>query len=66
MDKGQNSKALEIVQVAWNRPLADVLVAMFHQSEHPAAGVLFVGEEEVLALLRDPELCADFLHLGRQ
>ncbi|WP_432120775.1 hypothetical protein [Streptomyces sp. S1] len=61
MDKGQLDKAREIVQVSWNRPLVDVLVAMFHQSEHPAAGALFAGEDDVLALLRDPELREGFL-----
>lgn len=65
MDRGQGDKAREIVRVAWNRPLADVLVAMFHQSEHPAADALFVGEADVLGLLRDPGLRAGFLHLGR-
>lgn len=61
MDNGQRDKAGEIVRVAWNRPLADVLVAMFHQSEHPAADALFAGEEDVLGLLRDPELRAGFV-----
>ncbi|MEH0423553.1 HNH endonuclease [Streptomyces sp. B21-083] len=65
-DMGQNDLTREIVQVAWNRPLADVLVSMFHQSEHPAAEALFVGEEDILALLRDPELRAGFLHSGRK
>ncbi|MDX2558961.1 HNH endonuclease signature motif containing protein [Streptomyces sp. TX20-6-3] len=60
-DKGQRDKAREIVQVSWNRPLADVLVAMFHQSEHTAAEALFAGEDDVLALLRDPELREGFL-----
>ncbi|MGY5117862.1 HNH endonuclease [Streptomyces sp. 900105755] len=62
MDKGDCDKATRIVRVAWNRPLIDVLVAMFHQSGHPAADALFVGEEEVLELLREPELRAAFLH----
>ncbi|MFD7130486.1 HNH endonuclease [Streptomyces sp. NPDC059894] len=62
MDKGQRDKAKEIVQVSWNRPLVDVLVAMFHQSGHPAADALFAGEEEVLGLLLDAELRAAFLH----
>jgi 5-methylcytosine-specific restriction endonuclease McrA len=66
MGRGQYDKAREIVQVAWNRPLADVLVSMFHQSEHPAADALFVGDEDVLALLRDSELRVAFLHLSRQ
>jgi hypothetical protein len=61
MDKRQSDKATEIVRVAWNRPLVDVLVAMFHQSGHPSADALFVGEDDVLALLRDPELRAAFL-----
>ncbi|WP_432059658.1 HNH endonuclease [Streptomyces sp. S1] len=60
-DKGQHNKASEIVRVSWNRPLVDVLVAMFHQSRHSAADALFMGEEEVLALLRDPELREGFL-----
>lgn len=61
-DKGLHDKAAEIVRVAWNRPLADVLVAMFHQSGHPAAEALFVGEAEALGLLRDSELRASFLN----
>ncbi|MFE9778628.1 HNH endonuclease [Streptomyces sp. NPDC005775] len=60
-DRGQYDKAAEVVRIAWNRPLADVLVAMFHQSGHPAAGLLFDGEEETLGLLRDQELRAAFL-----
>ncbi|MFJ5303810.1 HNH endonuclease [Streptomyces sp. NPDC088350] len=62
MDRGQRDKATEIVRVAWNHPLIDVLVAMFHQSGHPAADALFVGEEETLDLLRDSELRTAFLH----
>ncbi|MFJ4692069.1 HNH endonuclease [Streptomyces sp. NPDC088766] len=61
MDKGQDDKATEIVRVAWNRPLVDVLAAMFHQSGHPAADALFAGEEDTLDLLRDSELRAAFL-----
>lgn len=60
-DRGQHTKADEVARVAWDRPLADVLAAMFHQSGHPAADVLFDGEEETLALLREPELRASFL-----
>jgi hypothetical protein len=60
-DKGLHGKAAEIVRVAWNRPLADVLVAMFHQSGHPAAEALFAGEAEALGLLRDSELRVSFL-----
>lgn len=60
-DRGQHGKAAEVVRVAWNRPLADVLVAMFHQSEHPAAELLFDGEEETLDLLRDSALREGFL-----
>jgi 5-methylcytosine-specific restriction endonuclease McrA len=63
-DKGRHDKAREIARVAWNRPLTDVLVAMFHQSEHPAAEALFAGEDDVLALLRDPEVRAGFLGRG--
>ncbi|MEU3744047.1 MULTISPECIES: HNH endonuclease [Streptomyces] len=59
-DKGRHDKAREIVRVAWDRPLGDVLVAMFHQSLHPAAEALLAGEDEVLALLRDPQLRAGF------
>lgn len=62
MDKGQRDKATRIVRVAWDRPLVDVLVAMFHQSGHPAADALFAGEEELLDLLRDSELRSAFLH----
>lgn len=62
VDKGQRDKAAEIVRVAWDRPLVDVLVTMFHQSGHPAADALFVGEEETLDLLRDPELRTAFQH----
>jgi hypothetical protein len=65
MDKGQSAKAAEIVRVAWNRPLVDVLVAMFHQSGHPAADALFAGEADVLGLLRDAELRAAFLDMHR-
>ncbi|MFF0072157.1 HNH endonuclease [Streptomyces sp. NPDC005494] len=60
-DRGQHDKAAEVVRVAWNRPLADVLVGMFHQSDHPAAALLFDGEEETLDLLRDPALREAFL-----
>ncbi|MEL5957461.1 HNH endonuclease [Streptomyces sp. CLV115] len=60
-DRGQHSKAAEVVRVAWNRPLADVLAAMFHQSDHPAADLLFDGEEETLDLLRDSALREGFL-----
>ncbi|MEV5534033.1 HNH endonuclease [Streptomyces prunicolor] len=41
----------QIVQLAWNQPLADVLASMFHQAVHPAAAALFAGEAELLALL---------------
>lgn len=60
-DRGQHDKAAEVVRVAWNRPLADVLAAMFHQSGHPAADLLFDGEEETLGLLRDQALRTAFL-----
>ncbi|WP_233436154.1 MULTISPECIES: HNH endonuclease [Streptomyces] len=60
-DRGQHDKAAKIVRVAWNRPLADVLAAMFHQADHRVADLLFVGEEETLALLRDRALRAAFL-----
>lgn len=60
-DRGQHDKAAEVVRVAWNRPLADVLAAMFHQSEQPTADLLFIGEEETLGFLRDPALRQSFL-----
>ncbi|MEU4027428.1 HNH endonuclease [Streptomyces anulatus] len=60
-DRNQHGKAAEIVRVAWNRPLADVLAAMFHQAAHRTAELLFLGEEETLGLLRDRELRAAFL-----
>ncbi|MEU2774419.1 HNH endonuclease [Streptomyces sp. NPDC007162] len=62
MDRGKSDEAKKIVRLAWNHPLVDVLVAMFHQSGHPAAGDLFAGEEEILDLLLDPELRAAFMH----
>ncbi|MBM7439070.1 hypothetical protein [Streptomyces sp. HB132] len=60
-DRGQHDKAAEVVRVAWNRPLPDVLVGMFYQPDHPAAALLFDGEEETLDLLRDPALREAFL-----
>ncbi|MFC9857762.1 MULTISPECIES: HNH endonuclease family protein [unclassified Streptomyces] len=60
-DRGRHDKAAKIVSVAWDRPLADVLAAMFHQSGHPAADLLFDGEEETLGFLRDRALRAAFL-----
>ncbi|MFJ4961292.1 hypothetical protein EES43_09380 [Streptomyces sp. ADI96-02] len=60
-DRGRDDKAAKIVRVAWNRPLADVLAAMFHQADHRAADLLFAGEEETLGLLRDRALRAAFL-----
>lgn len=60
-DKGQTDRARDTVRIAWDRPLADVLVSMFHQAVHPAAELLFSGEDEVLDLLRDPVLRAGFL-----
>ncbi|MEU2129269.1 HNH endonuclease [Streptomyces sp. NPDC018352] len=60
-DRGQRDKAAKVVRVAWDRPLADVLAGMFHQSGHPAAGLLFSGEEETLGLLRDQDLREAFL-----
>lgn len=60
-DRGQHAKAAEVVRLAWNRPLADVLAGMFHQSGHPAADLLFDGEEETLGLLRDQVLRTAFL-----
>ncbi|MGR8010471.1 HNH endonuclease [Streptomyces hypolithicus] len=59
--KQQNGKARDTVRIAWDRPLADVLASMFHQSTHPAAEILFSGEDDVLGLLRDPELRSGFL-----
>ncbi|MEU0069738.1 HNH endonuclease [Streptomyces sp. NPDC006332] len=53
-------RAEEIVRLAWNQPLADVLASMFHQAAHPAAAALFVGEEELLTFLTDPEVRAGF------
>lgn len=47
--------------MAWNRPLADVQAAMFHQAGHRTAELLFTGEEETLGLLRDQDLRAAFL-----
>ncbi|GHE58673.1 HNH endonuclease [Streptomyces capitiformicae] len=60
-DKGQYENARVTVRTAWNRPLADVLASMFHQSVLPVAAALFDGEDDVLGLLRDPELRARFL-----
>ncbi|WP_371773091.1 HNH endonuclease [Streptomyces sp. NBC_01438] len=60
-DQGRHDKAAEVVRIAWNRPLADVLAAMFHQSGHPAADLLFDGEEETLGFLRDRALREAFL-----
>ncbi|MEE1745424.1 HNH endonuclease [Streptomyces sp. NPDC006641] len=60
-DRGQHRKAAEVVRIAWNRPLADVLAAMFYQSGHSAANLLFAGEEETLGLLQDQELREAFL-----
>lgn len=60
-DRGQHDKAAEIVDVSWNRPLADVIVSMFHQSAQPSADLLFVNADDTLALLRDPDLRAAFL-----
>ncbi|MFF9566564.1 HNH endonuclease [Streptomyces sp. NPDC014685] len=60
-DRGQHDRAAKVVRVAWDRPLADVLAGMFHQSGHPAADLLFSGEEEILGLLRHQELREAFL-----
>ncbi|WP_067244018.1 hypothetical protein [Streptomyces sp. DSM 15324] len=62
MDDGECDEARKIVRIAWDHPLIDVLVNMFHQSAHPAADALFAGEEKILDLLRDPELRTAFLH----
>ncbi|WP_406008814.1 HNH endonuclease [Streptomyces sp. NBC_00637] len=62
MDQGRHDEAKEIIRLAWDHPLVDVLVAMFHQSGHPAADALFAGEEEILDLLLDAELRSAFLH----
>ncbi|MEU4178565.1 HNH endonuclease [Streptomyces sp. NPDC026589] len=60
-DRGRHDKAAQTVRTAWNRPLADVLAAMFHQAGHRSAALLFDGEEETLRLLRDRDLRAAFL-----
>ncbi|MFD5657376.1 hypothetical protein [Streptomyces hirsutus] len=52
--RGDLDTAGRIVRLAWNQPLADVLASMFHQAAHPAAAVLFAGEEDLLVLLTDP------------
>ncbi|WP_406494264.1 hypothetical protein OG936_11100 [Streptomyces sp. NBC_00846] len=50
-----------MVRIAWDRPLADVLAAMFHQAALPVAESLFDGEDDVLALLCDPAVRKGFL-----
>ncbi|PAZ15331.1 hypothetical protein CLM62_14165 [Streptomyces sp. SA15] len=60
-DREQSRKARDTVRIAWDRPLADVLASMFHQSSLPAAEILFAEEDDVLSLLRDPELRTGFL-----
>lgn len=52
--RGERDTADQIVRLAWNQPLADVLASMFHQAAHPAAA-LFAGEEDLLILLTDRE-----------
>ncbi len=52
---GDRDTAGQIVRLAWNQPLADVLASMFHQAVHPAAAALFAGEPDLLALLLDTE-----------
>ncbi|WP_413753617.1 hypothetical protein NRF20_29540 [Streptomyces sp. R-74717] len=51
----------DVVLIAWGRPLADVLAAMFHQAALPVAESLFDGEGDVLELLRDPSVREGFL-----
>lgn len=63
-DKGRTQRARDIVRIAWDRPLADVLASMFHQSALPAAEAMFAEVNDGLALLRDPELRAGFLGHG--
>ncbi|MEV5847984.1 HNH endonuclease [Streptomyces sp. NPDC051985] len=58
--RGDDRRAEEIVQLAWNQPLADVLASMFHQAVHPAAAGLFAGEDDLLAILKDPEVRGAF------
>ncbi|WP_199854969.1 HNH endonuclease family protein [Streptomyces dioscori] len=53
--RGDRETALQIVRLAWNQPLADVLASMFHQAVHPAAAGLFAGEADLLALLLDAQ-----------
>ena len=60
-ERGQTDKARDTVRIAWDRPLADVLASMFHQAAYPHAKTLFSGEDDLLGLLRDPALRADFL-----
>ncbi|MER5357457.1 HNH endonuclease [Streptomyces sp. NPDC002785] len=59
--KRQYNKARDVVRIAWDRPLADVLAAMFHQSALPVAESLFDGEDDVLELLCDPSVREGFL-----
>ncbi|MCX4786816.1 MULTISPECIES: hypothetical protein [unclassified Streptomyces] len=59
--QGQDEKARDVVRIAWSRPLADVLAAMFHQAALPVAESLFDGEDDVLALLCDPAVRKGFL-----
>ncbi|MCX4772495.1 hypothetical protein EES39_05085 [Streptomyces sp. ADI92-24] len=59
--RGKDRQARDVVRIAWDRPLADVLAAMFHQSVLPVAESLFDGESDVLGLLRDPALRRGFL-----
>ncbi|MFI5746726.1 hypothetical protein ACIBBE_12460 [Streptomyces sp. NPDC051644] len=61
MHRGQHDKARDVVRIAWDRPLVDVLAAMFHQSVLPVAESLFDGEDDVLGLLCDPAVREGFL-----
>ncbi|GAA0905606.1 HNH endonuclease [Streptomyces thermoalcalitolerans] len=58
--RGDEAAADRIVHLAWNQPLADVLASMFHQAVHPAAAVLFAGEEDLLPVLTDQSTRAAF------
>lgn len=54
-------QAEDVVRLAWNQPMADVLASMFHQAVHPAARHLFAGEDGLHALLADRRTRTAFL-----